>query len=78
LPVVPESRNVVFKGILGLVAGTLLGMLMTFLAQGLAGARVAPNKEEREFFDLLAAATPRFVRTRRKTTERAWSAGGEQ
>jgi len=77
LPVVPESRKVVMKGIFGLIGGTLLGMLVAFLAQGLAGARIAPNKEEREFFELLAAATPRF-RRRRAPRERAWSAGGDQ
>jgi putative tyrosine kinase-like protein/subunit length determinant Wzz-like protein len=80
LPVVPEPRKTVLKVFLGALGGALLGMLVTFLGQGLAGARMAPNKEEREFFELLAAATPRFRKRGAKSMkkEHPWSPVREQ
>jgi tyrosine-protein kinase Etk/Wzc len=80
LPVVPESRKVLLKMAVGILGGALVGMLITFLGQGLAGARVAPNKSEQEFFETLAAATPRFSKRlgKSKKTEKTWTAAGDQ
>jgi uncharacterized protein involved in exopolysaccharide biosynthesis len=80
LPVVAEPRKTVLKALLGGFGGVLLGMLITFLGQGLAGARTAPNKEEREFFALLAAATPRFRKrgSARKKRDHLRSAARDQ
>lgn len=78
-PSVAEPRRVILKAAVGLLGGTLLGMLITFLAQGLAGARIAPSKEEQEFFEQLAAVTPRFnKRIGAKKAETSWSSAREQ
>lgn len=62
LPVLPESRHAVSKGLLGGIAGAVIGVVIAFLAQGVAGARTAPTQEAREFFELIDEATPRFLR----------------
>jgi uncharacterized protein involved in exopolysaccharide biosynthesis len=62
LPVVGEARNSVKKGVLGGFVGGMLGVLIAFLAQGVASARRVPNEEAREFFRLVDEATPRFLR----------------
>lgn len=62
LPVVGEARNSVSKGVLGGLAGGMLGVLIAFLAQGMVGARRQPSQEAREFFQLVEEATPRLLR----------------
>lgn len=62
LAVAAEPRNFVRNALIGGLGGALLGALITFLTHGLVGARVSSNREEREFFEVLAAATPRFGR----------------
>lgn len=62
MPVVPESRKVVLKGMLGAVAGGVLGCLLALLAHGLVSARQRPGEEAREFFRLVDEATPRLLR----------------
>jgi uncharacterized protein involved in exopolysaccharide biosynthesis len=62
LPVVGEARDSALKAVLGGIAGGMLGVLIAFLAHGVAGVRRAPSEETREFFHLLQEATPRFLR----------------
>jgi len=62
LPVVGESRNVVKKVLIGGFAGCMLGAFVAFLLQAVASARRAPTEETREFFQLVEAATPRYLR----------------
>jgi uncharacterized protein involved in exopolysaccharide biosynthesis len=62
LPVLAEPRNAAAKALLGGVAGAVLGVIIAFLAQGVAGARTAPTQEAREFFELVDEATPPFLR----------------
>lgn len=62
LPVLAEPRHSVTKALLGGIAGGVLGIVIAFLAQGVAGARTAPTQEAREFFELVDEATPRFLR----------------
>jgi len=62
LPVVGESRRLVSKGVLGGLAGVVLGLLVAFLGEELAGARRESSGEALEFFELVEEATPRFLR----------------
>ena len=62
LPVLAEPRRSVTKGLLGAVAGAVLGVIIAFLSQRVAGARTAPSQEARDFFELVDEATPRFLR----------------
>lgn len=62
LPVLGEARHSVTKALLGGIAGAVLGVIIAFLAHGVAGARTAPTQEAREFFELMDEATPRFLR----------------
>lgn len=64
LPTGGEPRRSVQKGLLGGIAGGLLGVLIAFLAEGVRWARQAPNQEAREFFQLVKASIPRFRRWR--------------
>jgi len=64
LPLFAESRKVALKLVLGGLGGGVLGVLIAFLMQGLAGARGAQSDEAREFFGLLDELTPRFLRKR--------------
>ena len=65
LPVVPESRRVALKTVLGGLMGGLLGLLIAFLSQGLAGARRTPDKKAEEFFQLMEEATPRILKRKK-------------
>jgi uncharacterized protein involved in exopolysaccharide biosynthesis len=65
LPVVPQSRRVALKTIVGAFLGGLAGMLAAFLSQGLAGARKTPDETAQEFFRLMDEATPRILRRRK-------------
>lgn len=62
LPVVGEARESMQKGVLGGLAGGMLGVLIAFLMQWVAGVRRAPSDAAREFFELVRQATPRFLR----------------
>ena len=62
IPVLPEPRHSVTKALLGGIAGSLLGVVIAFLAYGVSAARTAPTAESREFFELVDQATPRFLR----------------
>jgi len=64
LPVVSESRRSVLKGVLGGLTGLMVGVLIAFLAQGVAGARREASGDAREFFELMGEATPRFLKRR--------------
>lgn len=65
LPVVPESRRVALKTALGALMGGLIGLVLAFVADGLAGARRTPDEKAREFFDLVEEVTPRVFRRKR-------------
>lgn len=62
LPVLAEPRHSVTKALLGALAGAVLGVLIAFLSQRVAGARTASSQEATEFFELVDEATPRFLR----------------
>lgn len=62
LPVVGEARRSVQKAAMGWLAGGMLGVLVAFIVQGVAGAQRAPTEEAREFFQLVKEATPRFLK----------------
>ena len=62
LPVVGEARHSVMKGLFGGFAGAMVGALVAFLVQAVAGARRTPSDEAREFFALVSEVTPRFLR----------------
>lgn len=66
MPVLGEPRGSVQKAILGILIGGALGLLIAFIAQGVSGAKRAPNDETREFFRLVEEATPRFLGRRRR------------
>jgi uncharacterized protein involved in exopolysaccharide biosynthesis len=65
-PVLPESRGTAARGILGALAGTAMGILIAFAAQGMSRARHEASDEAREFFELVDEATPGFLRGRRR------------
>jgi uncharacterized protein involved in exopolysaccharide biosynthesis len=65
LAVVPESRRVALKTIVGGLMGGLVGLLIAFLSQGLAGARQTPDETAMEFFRLMEEATPRILRRKK-------------
>ena len=64
LPTVGEPRRAALKTVFGGLAGGIVGVLIAFIAYWIAGARMGPSDEEREFFQLMDAATPRFLRRR--------------
>lgn len=64
LPVVGESRGSVRRVVLGLIGGAMTGVLIAFLAHGIAAGRRDPSDDTREFFRLIDEAIPRFVRRR--------------
>ena len=62
LPVVGKPRNSLQKGILGGIAGVLIGVMIAFLLERVALARSAPTNAAQEFFALAREATPRLLR----------------
>lgn len=64
LPLLGEARKSAQKGFLGGLAGGILGLLIAFIAQGVAATRREPTNEAREFLALMADATPNFLRKR--------------
>jgi uncharacterized protein involved in exopolysaccharide biosynthesis len=62
IPAIGEKRGSVQKAVLGGFVGGLIGALIAFFSQGMAGVRRAPSEEAREFFELVDEATPRFFR----------------
>ncbi len=62
LPAVPESRRAALKGVLGGIAGTILGLVLVLAAQRMAEVRRTTTDDAREFRQLLRGATPRFLR----------------
>jgi uncharacterized protein involved in exopolysaccharide biosynthesis len=62
LPLMPEARNSLYKGVLGGLLGAVLGIILALVAHLSAGARRKPSPEINEFFRLLEQAKPRFLR----------------
>jgi len=62
LPLMPEPRNSLYKGVLGGLLGAVLGIILALIAHVSAGARRKPSAEVNEFFRLLEQAKPRFLR----------------
>ena len=62
LPLMPEPRNSIYKGILGGLLGAVLGIILALISSVSAGARRKPSPEVNEFFRLLEQAKPRFLR----------------
>lgn len=62
LPILPEARGTITKGVLGALAGAAIGFLIALFAEGLARARRESSDESREFFQMLEHARPRFLR----------------
>jgi uncharacterized protein involved in exopolysaccharide biosynthesis len=62
LPVVGEPRGAAQKAVLGGLAGGMLGVLIAFIVQALAGAQRTSSDEAREFFGLVSELTPKFFR----------------
>jgi len=65
LAVVPQSRRVALKTVVGGLMGGLVGMLIAFLSQGLAGARKTPDETAQEFFRLMEEVTPRILKRKK-------------
>lgn len=65
LPIVGEARGSVRRAVLGGIGAGMLGVLIAFLAQGVARARGETSADTQEFFRLIDEATPRFFRRRR-------------
>ena len=65
LAVVPESRRVALKTVVGGLMGGLVGLLIAFLSQGLAGARKTPDETAQEFFRLMEEVTPRILKRKK-------------
>ena len=64
LPVVPQGRKAILKGILGGLSGAMIGILAALLSHGLSEARRTKGDEAYEFFQLIEEAKPRFLRRR--------------
>jgi uncharacterized protein involved in exopolysaccharide biosynthesis len=62
LPLAPKPRRSLLKALLGGFAGVTLGIVLAFIAHGLAGIRRTRAEDAREFLQLLHEATPRFLR----------------
>jgi tyrosine-protein kinase Etk/Wzc len=62
LPLSPEPRNSIYKGVLGGLLGAMFGVILALVAHISAGARRKPSPEINEFFRLLEQAKPRFLR----------------
>jgi len=62
LPVIPRPRRVALKGLLGAIAGALLGALVAVGAQQMAEVRRASDEEAKEFRHLWREAMPRILR----------------
>lgn len=61
LPAIPESRNIVLKGLLGGIVGGLFALIFAFIAHVVNGAKASPTSDSREFFLLVEQMTPRFL-----------------
>jgi uncharacterized protein involved in exopolysaccharide biosynthesis len=64
VPVVGESRKTVLKVLMGGLAAGMIGVVIAFVAHAMAGAKRESGDEAREFFELIDAARPRFLRRR--------------
>jgi tyrosine-protein kinase Etk/Wzc len=62
LPLTPEPRNSLYKGILGGLLGAMLGVILAVAAHVSVLTRRRPSAEMNEFFRLLEQAKPRFLR----------------
>ena len=62
IPLTPEPRNSLYKGILGGLLGAMLGVILALVAHVSALSRRRPSPEMNEFFRLLEQAKPRFLR----------------
>jgi uncharacterized protein involved in exopolysaccharide biosynthesis len=62
LPLSPEPRNSLYKGILGGLLGAMVGVILAITAYLSASARGKTSPEMNEFFRILEQAKPRFLR----------------
>jgi uncharacterized protein involved in exopolysaccharide biosynthesis len=63
VPILPAPRRALLKAVAGGLAGAILGLVIAWIAEGLAQARLTPaNGVTREFFRLLDEARPKFLR----------------
>jgi uncharacterized protein involved in exopolysaccharide biosynthesis len=62
LPTVGNPRNSIQKGILGILAGGILGVIIALLSDRLARVRSEPNETAQQFFALAHDMMPRRVR----------------
>jgi tyrosine-protein kinase Etk/Wzc len=62
LPLTPEPRGSLYKGILGGLLGAMVGVILALSAYVTALTRRRPSPEMNEFFRLLEQAKPRFLR----------------
>jgi uncharacterized protein involved in exopolysaccharide biosynthesis len=62
LPGVPESRQTPLYATVGGLGGLLLGLAIALMMALLQRARVAPEPDAREFFEIVQRASPRFFR----------------
>lgn len=65
-PATGESRRTALKAIVGALAGAMIAVVLAVFSLALSGARNDAGEDAREFFSLLDAATPRFLRRRRR------------
>jgi uncharacterized protein involved in exopolysaccharide biosynthesis len=65
IAVLPQPRRSMLKAIIGALLGGMFGALLAVLQQTFDTSRRQPTEEAREFSDLLADATPRFMRRTR-------------
>ena len=62
LPLTPEPRNSIYKGILGGLLGAMVGVILAIISHLSTSARRRTNPEMSEFLRLLEQAKPRFLR----------------
>lgn len=62
LPATGIPRQIAMKGVLGASLAVMFGVLVAFVAEGMAGARRGSGGPFPELFRLLDAARPRFLR----------------
>jgi uncharacterized protein involved in exopolysaccharide biosynthesis len=64
LPILPNPRRTVLKAAVGVLGGSLLGLLLAMLQHGMGVARTRDSAQTRRFIELVDQATPRFLQRR--------------